>query len=158
MASLPAHSSAMRSPSSGSALTAAVLGLKAAVEPALRDLDYGTWRGRTVADIAAADPYGYSAWLTDPDAAPHGGETVRELCRRVAHWLSALPPDTGRALAQRPAPRHGPRAGHRRTSRDAGTTRPCFVRTGPSLLDTPGTASVHRLLDVARWRLECPAG
>ncbi|MFC5669034.1 histidine phosphatase family protein [Streptomyces incanus] len=52
-----------------------------------------------MADIAAADPYGYSAWLTDPDAAPHGGETVRELCRRVAHWLSALPPDTGPALA-----------------------------------------------------------
>ncbi|NED20624.1 histidine phosphatase family protein [Streptomyces sp. SID9913] len=99
VASLPAHAPAMRSPSSGSALTAAALGLKAAVEPALRDLDCGTWRGRTVADIAAADPYGYSAWLTDPDAAPHGGETVRELCRRIAHWLSALPPDTGRALA-----------------------------------------------------------
>lgn len=98
-APLPAHSSAMRSPSSGSALTAAVLGLKAAVEPALRDIDYGTWRGRTVADVAAADPYGYSAWLTDPDAAPHGGETVRELCRRTAYWLSTLPPDTGRALA-----------------------------------------------------------
>jgi broad specificity phosphatase PhoE len=99
VASLPAHSSAMRSPSSTSALTAAVLGLKAAVEPALRDIDYGTWHGRTVDDIAAADPYGYSAWLTDPDDAPHGGETVRELCHRVAHWLSILPPDTGRALA-----------------------------------------------------------
>ncbi|MBL3670757.1 histidine phosphatase family protein [Streptomyces sp. M2CJ-2] len=99
VASLPAHAPAMRSPSSGSALTAAALGLTAAAEPALRDLDRGTWRGRTVADIAAADPYGYSAWLTDPDAAPHGGETVRELCRRIAHWLGALPPDTGRALA-----------------------------------------------------------
>ncbi|MFC0051197.1 histidine phosphatase family protein [Streptomyces actinomycinicus] len=89
----------MRSPSAGSALTAAALGLEATVEPALRDIDYGTWRGRTAAGIAAADPHGYSAWLTDPDAAPHGGETVHQLCRRTAHWLRTLPVDSGRVLA-----------------------------------------------------------
>ncbi|MFG2603319.1 histidine phosphatase family protein [Streptomyces sp. NPDC048514] len=90
---------AVRSPSSASAQTAAALGLTAAVEPALRDIDHGLWRGRTVADVVATDPFGYSAWLTDPDAAPHGGETVRRLCRRAARWLDGLPPDTGRALA-----------------------------------------------------------
>ncbi|MFC5669035.1 hypothetical protein [Streptomyces incanus] len=42
VASLPAHASAMKSPSSGSALTTAALGVKAAVQPALRDLDCGT--------------------------------------------------------------------------------------------------------------------
>lgn len=98
-AALPPHSSAIRSPSAGAALTAAVLGLRAAAEPALRDLDHGTWHGSAVADIAAADPYGYSAWLTDPDAAPHGGETVRQLCRRTGHWLSSLPAGTGSTLA-----------------------------------------------------------
>ncbi|MGW3204200.1 histidine phosphatase family protein [Streptomyces sp. NPDC001135] len=89
---------AMRSPTTRCARTAAALALRATAEPALRDLDYGAWRGRTAADIVAADPYGYSAWLTDPDAAPHGGETVRQLCRRTALWLTALPPDTGQAL------------------------------------------------------------
>jgi broad specificity phosphatase PhoE len=99
LASLPPSASAMRSPSAGSALTCAALGLKSAVEPALRDMDPGAWRGRPTGDIVAADPYGCSAWLTDPDAAPHGGETVRQLCRRTARWLGSLPPDTGRALA-----------------------------------------------------------
>ncbi|MFS4092275.1 histidine phosphatase family protein [Streptomyces sp. AF1A] len=98
-APLPPHSSAIRSPSSDATLTAAALGLRAVAEPALRDLDHGAWSGRAVADIAAADPYGYSAWLTDPDAAPHGGETVRELCRRTAQWLGSLPAETGSTLA-----------------------------------------------------------
>ncbi|WP_409474534.1 histidine phosphatase family protein [Streptomyces sp. HC307] len=99
LAALPPQSSTTRSPSTRCALTAAFLGLKATAEPALRDIDYGTWRGRTPAEIVAADPHGYSAWLTDPDAAPHGGETVRQLCQRTANWLSSLPPETGRALA-----------------------------------------------------------
>ncbi|MFF3501486.1 histidine phosphatase family protein [Streptomyces sp. NPDC003247] len=99
LTSPPAHSATLRSPSAGSALIAAGLGVRAAVDPALRDIDYGTWRGRTVADVVAADPCGYSSWLTDPDAAPHGGETARQLCRRIAQWLSSLPADTGRTLA-----------------------------------------------------------
>ncbi|MES4888754.1 histidine phosphatase family protein [Streptomyces sp. NPDC096012] len=96
---LPPPSLTVGSPSRASTQTAAALALHATVEPALRDLDYGTWRGRTVADVVATDPFGYSAWLRDPDAAPHGGETVRQLCRRAAHWLDGLPPDTGRTLA-----------------------------------------------------------
>ncbi|MER6029605.1 histidine phosphatase family protein [Streptomyces sp. NPDC001851] len=91
--------SAMRSPTSRCARTAAALALRATTEPALRDLDYGAWRGRTAADIVAADPYGYSAWLTDPDAAPHGGETIRRLCHRTALWLDGLPAGTGHAVA-----------------------------------------------------------
>ncbi|MEU2715531.1 histidine phosphatase family protein [Streptomyces sp. NPDC007205] len=90
---------AMRSPTSRCARTAAALALRATAEPALRDLDPGTWRGRTAADIVAADPDGYSAWLTDPDAAPHGGETVRQLCHRTGLWLTGLPADTGHAVA-----------------------------------------------------------
>ncbi|MFF7356241.1 histidine phosphatase family protein [Streptomyces filipinensis] len=97
-ASLRPHSWAVRSPSSGSALTAAALGLAATSEPVLRDIDYGAWRGGAVADIVAADPHGYSVWLTDPDAAPHGGETVRQLCRRAAAWLDGLPEETDAAL------------------------------------------------------------
>ncbi|MFI9248555.1 histidine phosphatase family protein [Streptomyces sp. NPDC053069] len=99
LTTLGPDTSAVRSPTSRCARIAAALALRAAAEPALRDLDYGAWRGRTAADIVAADPYGYSAWLTDPDAAPHGGESIRRLCHRTALWLTGLPPDTGHALA-----------------------------------------------------------
>ncbi|MFI5972594.1 histidine phosphatase family protein [Streptomyces sp. NPDC051452] len=86
-AALSSHGPAVRAPSIRCAQTADALGLPAVPEPALRDLDLGAWRGRTRADVAATDPHGFSAWLTDPDAAPHGGESVRQLCRRTADWL-----------------------------------------------------------------------
>ncbi|MEV6653106.1 histidine phosphatase family protein [Streptomyces sp. NPDC051219] len=98
-AALPPYSQAVRAPSARCAQLADALGLESTLEPALRDFDYGKWRGRTVGEVAASDPYGFSAWLTDPDAAPHGGESVCRLCRRTANWLSSLPPDTGHALA-----------------------------------------------------------
>ncbi|MFK0157995.1 histidine phosphatase family protein [Streptomyces sp. NPDC090493] len=86
---------AVRAPSTRCSQTADAVGLSAAPEPMLRDLDVGGWRGRTVDEVAAADPAGFSAWLTDPDAAPHGGESVRGLCRRSADWLSSVAPGTG---------------------------------------------------------------
>ncbi|MFF2513927.1 histidine phosphatase family protein [Streptomyces sp. NPDC058086] len=98
-ATLPPYSLAIRAPSNRCAQIADALGLNAALEPALRDFDYGTWRGRAVGEVTEDDPYGYGAWLTDPDAAPHGGESVRQLCRRTANWLSRVPPGTGDALA-----------------------------------------------------------
>ncbi|TFE38286.1 histidine phosphatase family protein [Streptomyces sp. ICN441] len=97
-ASLPPYLPSLRAPSARCATVAAALGLEPEVEPLLRDIDYGAWRGRTVEEVAAADPDGYSAWLRDPDATPHGGESVRRLCRRTADWLDGLPADTGRAL------------------------------------------------------------
>lgn len=98
-ATLAPYSLAIRAPSIRCAQTADALGLETTLEPALRDFDYGMWRGRTVGEVAADDPYGYAAWLTDPDAAPHGGESVRQLCRRTANWLSSVPSDTGRTFA-----------------------------------------------------------
>ncbi|MGW1723540.1 histidine phosphatase family protein [Streptomyces sp. NPDC002306] len=95
----PPYSLAVRGPSAHCARTAAALGLDATAEPALRDVDFGRWYGRTVADVVADDAHGYSAWLTDPDATPHGGESIRQLCLRTAHWLSHLPPDAHRAVA-----------------------------------------------------------
>jgi broad specificity phosphatase PhoE len=98
-ATLPPYSLAIRAPSTRCAQTADALGLETTLEPALRDFDYGMWRGRTVGEVASDDPYRYAAWLTDPDAAPPGGESVRQLCRRTANWLISVAPDTGRALA-----------------------------------------------------------
>ncbi|MGW7381369.1 histidine phosphatase family protein [Streptomyces sp. NPDC054794] len=90
---------AVRAPSVRCSQTADAIGLMALPEPALRDLDLGTWCGRTIDDIVATEPDGFTAWLTDPDAAPHEGESVRQLCRRTADWLSGLAPDTGHAVA-----------------------------------------------------------
>ncbi|MEV0691585.1 histidine phosphatase family protein [Streptomyces sp. NPDC050388] len=96
---LPRHSTAVRAPSLRCARTAHALALRTEVEPALRDFDPGMWRGRTTAEVAATDPHGLSALLTDPDAVPHGGESVRQLCRRVADWLDGLPPHAGHVVA-----------------------------------------------------------
>jgi broad specificity phosphatase PhoE len=79
--------------------TAAELGLHPTVETALRELDLGSWRGRTLDELAAGELEALAAWTTDPAAAPHGGESVVQLCRRIADWLDHLPDDTGRALA-----------------------------------------------------------
>ncbi|MEU9381269.1 histidine phosphatase family protein [Streptomyces sp. NPDC048279] len=96
---LSPHEPAVRTPSVRCSETADAIGLAASSEPMLRDLDVGSWRGRTVRDIAATDPDGFSAWRTDPDAAPHGGESVRQLCRRSADWLGSVAQDTGHAVA-----------------------------------------------------------
>ncbi|MGP4086066.1 histidine phosphatase family protein [Streptomyces sp. KR55] len=95
---LPPYSLALRAPSARCARAAEALAIAATPETALRDLDCGSWYGRPRKDIVAEDPYGFSAWLTDPDAAPHGGESVARLCRRTAAWLSSLPADTERIL------------------------------------------------------------
>lgn len=71
--------------------TARGLGLTAGPDPALRDWDLGRWRGRTLDEVGAAEPEAVRAWLTEPDAAPHGGERLTELLARVAGWLAAAP-------------------------------------------------------------------
>jgi broad specificity phosphatase PhoE len=67
--------------------TAQLLGLQAATEPRLADLDCGRWRGEVLANIGPAD---LEAWLTEPAHAPHGGESVAELIERVDGWLDSL--------------------------------------------------------------------
>ena len=65
--------------------TAEALGLTATVEPALRDLDVGRWRGKSLTDIAAGE---LAAWIADPDCAEHGGESVAMLVARVEAFLA----------------------------------------------------------------------
>ena len=69
--------------------TAAALHLHATAAPALRECDYGAWTGCAFAEVLARDPDGISAWLHDPAATPHGGESLQSLMQRVAHWLDA---------------------------------------------------------------------
>jgi broad specificity phosphatase PhoE len=77
--------------------TAAALGLEPTVDERIRECDYGRWAGRTLAELTSTDPDGVQAWLSDPAATPHGGESTMDLMVRVAGWLDALP--AGRVVA-----------------------------------------------------------
>ncbi|MEU8628747.1 histidine phosphatase family protein [Streptomyces sp. NPDC048669] len=87
---VPATDRCLRGPSLRCAATADALGLRAGVEHALRDWEMGRWSGARLAEVSADEPEGVAAWLADPSAAPHGGESLLELCARVGAWLDAL--------------------------------------------------------------------
>jgi broad specificity phosphatase PhoE len=75
------------SPAARARETAAGLGLAAIVAPALADCDYGRWRGERLDEIEQREPEAVAAWLEDPEAAPHGGESLAALIARVGGWL-----------------------------------------------------------------------
>ena len=68
--------------------TAQALSFDAVVEAALRDCDYGRWRGLASKDVARCEPDAFAAWLGDPAAAPHGGESFAALIERTGAWLA----------------------------------------------------------------------
>jgi len=86
---LPKIDRSWTSPELRTRQTAEALGLSAAIQPALRECDYGRWLGKTFSEVAAEEPHAAETWLGDPAAAPHGGETIVELIKRVAVWLAA---------------------------------------------------------------------
>lgn len=90
---------AMCSPARRALATAAAMGLQAQPDRALEECDFGSWRGRTLAEVDAEDPAATQAWMTDPGACPHGGETLRDFAARVAGWLDAQAELDGRAVA-----------------------------------------------------------
>lgn len=67
--------------------TAGRLGAEASVVAALRDCDFGRWRGRALADIQAASPADAAAWLSNMGSAPHGGESFLAVLKRVGDLL-----------------------------------------------------------------------
>ena len=79
--------------------TAEALRLDPTVAPELDECDFGTWRGRTLAELHAEDPAAVAAWMEDPAAAPHGGESLLALLERVGGWLSARAGDGSRTVA-----------------------------------------------------------
>jgi broad specificity phosphatase PhoE len=68
--------------------TAQALGFDAEVEAALRDCNYGRWRGLASMEVARREPDEFAAWLGDPAAAPHGGESLAALIERTGAWLA----------------------------------------------------------------------
>jgi broad specificity phosphatase PhoE len=99
-AAIPARLDVICSPSARCVETAEAAGLTVdAIEPAIAECDFGTWAGRTLEEVAASDGRAGTAWMTDPDAAPHGGESLRAFASRVAAWLGEQAALDGGALA-----------------------------------------------------------
>ncbi|MFI9111830.1 histidine phosphatase family protein [Streptomyces venezuelae] len=90
---------AYSSPSVRCRHTAETLGLRAEPAAALAGCAMGRWTGRPLAAVAAEEEAALGSWLSDPAAAPHGGESLHELRIRVAAWLDGLRPDSGRVTA-----------------------------------------------------------
>lgn len=91
-----APSEALASPALRARETAEALGLVARAEPALGDADVGRWAGLSMAEV---EPAALAACMTDPDARPHGGESIAEVVARVAAWLESRVGVEGRCLA-----------------------------------------------------------
>lgn len=87
------------SPALSARQTAAAFGLNAAEHFALRDQEFGAWAGTSLAELQARAPRDLAAWLADPDATPHGGESVTDVVRRVAALMEGLLGERGHTLA-----------------------------------------------------------
>lgn len=65
------------------------------VDPRLMEVSYGKWEGSTLAEIQARDPDALKHRENDKwDFEPPGGESYRDVARRVAEWYSSVTCDT----------------------------------------------------------------
>ncbi|MCX0247492.1 histidine phosphatase family protein [Streptomyces drozdowiczii] len=87
---VPDADRAVHGPSERCLRTAEALGLRSTEEPALQDWELGRWSGARLDEVSAREPEGVAAWLADPSAAPHGGESLLALCARAGAWLDSL--------------------------------------------------------------------
>ncbi|WP_188052260.1 histidine phosphatase family protein [Aureimonas fodinaquatilis] len=69
--------------------TAHALSAQPEICPAFRDVDYGRWKSLALHDLMESEPDAVSAWLGDPAAAPHGGESLVDAGARISDWLSS---------------------------------------------------------------------
>lgn len=76
--------------------TAALLGLEPRIEPALIEMDWGGYEGRTLAELRAEHGAAFAANEDRGlDLQPPGGESPRQVQQRLLPWLRGLPGDAG---------------------------------------------------------------
>ncbi|WFE54569.1 histidine phosphatase family protein [Micromonospora sp. WMMD1155] len=75
------------SPAVAAVQTAEALELSPRLEAALADCDHGDWAGRSIEEIAVEQPHALHEWMSEPESAPHGGESVAAVRDRVGRWL-----------------------------------------------------------------------
>ena len=65
------------------------LGLEVETDERLIEMDYGAWDGTPIADVSIET---WRRWRTDPEFRPPGGESLRDVARRVGavmgEWLT----------------------------------------------------------------------
>lgn len=97
---LPSGFEVLSSPERRCVETAECAGLATpAVDPALAECDFGAWAGWTLDRLTVTDFGAVHAWMTEPDAAPHGGESLTVFAARVARWLDDQAERGGSAVA-----------------------------------------------------------
>ncbi len=96
---LPAFDKTWSSPDASALQTAEILGFHPETNQLLRDCDFGRWAGQSLAGVQTAEPDTFAAWLQDPTAAPHGGESFADAIDRVQAWMAGLLSTSGSALA-----------------------------------------------------------
>jgi broad specificity phosphatase PhoE len=89
----------LASPALRARQTAQALGLAAETAPALSDCDYGRWAGHAIATLHDSEPDLVAAWMTDIDAAPHGGESIAALADRLVPWMREQSGQGGHTVA-----------------------------------------------------------
>jgi len=83
----PSPTQIFTSPALAARQTAVALGLQSNTDEALRDLDYGSWTGRSFADIHALEADALSQWISNPASGTPGGENMDSGVARAAIWL-----------------------------------------------------------------------
>ena len=69
---------------------AGLLDKRVEVEPGFAEMEFGTWDGMTFAEVAESRRDELDAWLGSLDVAPGGGESFREVEKRVLDALARL--------------------------------------------------------------------
>jgi broad specificity phosphatase PhoE len=93
---LPRHCEVLSSPALRCRQTAEAAGLDPRLDERLAECDFGRWAGATLAEI---EPEDGRVWMLDPDAAPHGGESLRAFAGRIARWIDELAGSDGATAA-----------------------------------------------------------
>jgi broad specificity phosphatase PhoE len=89
----------LASPARAAMETARRIGLEAAQEPALADMDAGAWAGHSLEDLNATAPAALAAWVRNPAAGAPDGESFADVTRRVGDWMDGLRDRDQRVLA-----------------------------------------------------------
>lgn len=72
---------------------------RAEAAEALSEVDHGRWAGRTMAEVADAEPETFALWRTDMAAAPEDGESLLAARARAGCWLASLERRSGNVVA-----------------------------------------------------------
>ena len=99
-ARLPSRCAVLSSPARRCLETAAAAGFAAPVcHPAIAECDFGTWAGRSLADVHETDAAEAVAWMTQPSSCPHDGRWTLTRVNCLAEGRPGDPRGEGAATA-----------------------------------------------------------